>query len=134
MSIPARRSFFFFYNKPKVKFMHRSNHTEHCRKELHHLTRTEHDSTSVQYTFKWNTSVTGHKQVSFAFPQIKMSAKVKCKLRSQYLCFLQLKQKQEKVIVRAILRIFGSRRLSIMLSPAYIQANIVTESRGRSNV
>ena len=47
--------------RPKVKFMHSSNHTEHCRKQLYYLKHTKHDSTSAQRIFNWNTSVPVHK-------------------------------------------------------------------------
>jgi len=48
---------FFVYNKPKVKFMHSSNHTEHYRKWLYYMTCTKHDCTSGQCIFNWNTSI-----------------------------------------------------------------------------
>jgi hypothetical protein len=50
----------FVYNKPKVKFMHRSKHTERYRKQLYYLTRKKHDCTSAECIFNWNILVTGH--------------------------------------------------------------------------
>jgi hypothetical protein len=57
----------FVCNKPEVKFMHSSNHTEHYRKWLYYLTRTKSDCTSAQSIFNKNTVVTSQKQRS-AFP------------------------------------------------------------------
>jgi len=51
--------------------MHISNHTEHNRNLLYYLTRTQHDFASVQFTFKWNISVTGHKHGTVVCPQRK---------------------------------------------------------------
>jgi hypothetical protein len=39
----------FVYNKPKVKFMYDSNHTEYYKKNLVYLTRTKHDYISVPF-------------------------------------------------------------------------------------
>jgi len=51
--------------------MHSSNHTEHYRKWLYHLTCTKHDCTSGRWIFNWNTSINGHKQGTVAFAQRK---------------------------------------------------------------
>jgi hypothetical protein len=51
--------------------MYISNHTEHYRILLYYLTRTQQHFTSVQYTFKWNISVTGHKHGTVVRPQRK---------------------------------------------------------------
>jgi hypothetical protein len=61
----------FVYNKPKVKFIHSSNHTEHYRKKLYYETRTKHDCISAQCIFNCNISFTGHKQGTVRFPQRK---------------------------------------------------------------
>jgi len=51
-----------FFNRLEVKFVHRSTHTEHYRKQLHYRTGTKYDCTSVQIflTGILPTSVTGH--------------------------------------------------------------------------
>jgi hypothetical protein len=60
-----------FITKYKVKFMQGSNHIEHYRKQLYYPTRTKHDCTSAQCTFKWNISAAGGKQATFTFRQRK---------------------------------------------------------------
>jgi hypothetical protein len=61
----------FVHNKPKLKFTHSSNHTEHCRKWLHYLTGTKNDCTSAQRIFNWNISVTDNKKERISSPQHK---------------------------------------------------------------
>jgi len=40
---------FFVYNKPKFKFTHSYDHTEHYRKKLYYLTRTKHQQFDLMY-------------------------------------------------------------------------------------
>jgi len=39
---------------------------------MYYLTRANHDCTSVQSIFNWNTSITGHKQGTVGFPLRKL--------------------------------------------------------------
>ena len=49
------------------------------------MSRTKHERTSADCIFKWNTSVTGHKRGTIGCLTPAQTAKVNCKLRSQYL-------------------------------------------------
>jgi hypothetical protein len=58
----------FVCNKPKVKFMHSCNHTEHFRKWLHYLTRSKHDCTCDSCILSRSTSVPVTNKGRSAFP------------------------------------------------------------------
>jgi hypothetical protein len=62
---------FFVYNKPKVKFMHCSNHIVHYRKLMCYIIRIKRNYISTKYIFTWNTSLTGYRQCTIAFLQLK---------------------------------------------------------------
>jgi hypothetical protein len=74
----------FVCNKPKVKFMHSSNHTEHYRKWLHYLTLSKHDCTSDSCILNRNTLVPVTKKGRSAFP-IANNYQGQCKLLRQNL-------------------------------------------------
>jgi len=66
--------------------MHSSNHTEHYLDKLysHAQNKTALEPNVLIGGKNWNTSVIGHKQGTVGFPKAQTTAKVNCKLVSQY--------------------------------------------------
>jgi len=73
----------FFYNKPQLKFVHSSDHTEHHSKWPCYLIRSRRDCSSANPILKWNSRLLVTQRGISASPA-QTSAKVNCKLLSHY--------------------------------------------------